>query len=123
MEVQEINGFKGLFSTKSFFKGDLVLSFSGQEIDYPTRTSVQVGSRHVEVGPPVQYINHDCESNLRLEGKTFYAKEDIGAGVELTFNYLENEWDMAEKFKCRKCGQLVQGKKYVKDSPCLLKTF
>lgn len=122
MKVIEQNGFKGLHATQNYKKGELVIEFDGEEVERPTRTSVQVGDKHYEVGYPVQYINHDCESNVELRGKAFYAKRDIQSGNEFLYNYFDNEWDMANSFECIKCGQLVKGKKYVEEFPCLLKT-
>jgi SET domain-containing protein len=122
MEVREEKGFKGLYATRAYKIGELVVEFDGEEVQSPTRTSVQVGEKHYEVGYPVQYINHDCKSNIERKGKSFYAMRDIKPGDEILFNYLDNEWEMANPFDCRKCGQQVKGKKYVEEFPCLLKT-
>lgn len=119
MEVREINGMKGLFSTTNFRTGDVVCKIVGEKISEPSRTSVQVGiNEHIDVKEPIMYINHRCNGNIGLKNDTFVAIEDIACGDEITFDYNETELVLAEPFNCRDCGQLLKGKRFLDELDC-----
>ena len=98
-----------------FSKGDEVIRVDGALFDRPSRTSVQVGEcEHVDVPPgvddarvrvefPWRYLNHSCDANTRLTGRSLLAMRPIAAGEEITFDDRTTEWDMATPFTCR-CG-------------------
>lgn len=124
MEVRDIDGMKGLFSTKKYSKGDVFYTIKGIEINYPTRTSIQVGEdKHIEVDFPVMYINHGCNDNIELNGMQLIVIKDISEGEEILFDYNKNEYDMSDPFNCRECGQLIKGLKYKDQFPCLNKNL
>ena len=91
-------------------RGEVVLAVTGQEVALPTRYTLQVGrSLHIEAqqdgdgpdGYPVwRFMNHGCEPNIVLRGRSFVAKRFIRAGEEVTFDYDSTEWDMASPFRC-----------------------
>lgn len=118
-EVKEKAGMKGLFALKSFKIGEIVCVVEGEEIDAPSRTSVQVGiNQHIDVKSPIMYINHNCVSNIRLNLNRFEAIRDIQIGDEIVFNYLENEDILSNPFVCMKCGNLIKGRKLLSEFPC-----
>lgn len=119
-EIRKINGMKGLFALKSFQKGESVVKVSGQKIDHPTRTSVQVGiNEHIDVQAPIMYINHRCDANIKLKNYTFVAIRTIEVGEEITFDYNASEDRLSNPFICRDCGQLVKGKAEADNYCCL----
>lgn len=120
LEVKEINGMKGLFSKTNFQKGELVTIIEGEKIVKPTRTSLQVGiNEHIDVKEPIMYINHKCDANIRLKKNTFVASRAISEGEEITFNYNDSEDVLSNPFLCRDCGQMMKGRKFEDDFPCL----
>jgi hypothetical protein len=113
--VGRVRGENGVVATVPLSKGDEVLRVDGALVDRPSRTSVQVGEgEHVDVPPgvddarvrvefPWRYLNHSCDANARLVGRSLVALRAIAAGEEVTFDYRTTEWDMATPFTCR-CG-------------------
>ena len=106
---------RGLFAEKSFNEGEIVTMLEGSTLDYPTRTSIQVGEdQHMEseIGG---FMNHHCEPNckiivdswhdvtLKLNGVEIKVEaiQDIKEGDELTFNYNETEHSISNPFNCR----------------------
>lgn len=121
--IQEVNGFKGLYATRQFKKGEVVCLVEGEEISDANRYSVQVSKNiHVNVKEPVMYINHNCSGNIELVGRKFIAIQEIKPYDEISFNYLITEDILAESFECSRCGQIVKGKNYIFDLPCKLST-
>jgi len=41
----------------------------------------------------LRYLNHGCPGNTAFDGFDLYALQDIEPGEELTFDYLESEFD------------------------------
>lgn len=120
--IQERQGMKGLFTNRKIFEGETIIQIVGETLEHPTRTSVQIKSgKHIDVKAPAMYINHSCSGNIELKALEFVALKDIEPGEEITFNYNENEDELAHPFKCRKCNQQVKGKNFVAKYPCLAK--
>jgi len=135
-EVKNIKkGHLGLFATEPIKKGTVILWLL-EDSNYftkPTRTSIQVGKRHLE-----HYeggcTNHSCNPNAKvlaimwgLDMNTHFmpfevfhktakvnpvlmANEDILSGEEITFDYETTESEMAEPFKCYCHGRWIRGK-------------
>lgn len=117
--VKEESGMKGLFAHCSFAANAVLFEVEGEELEKPTRTSVQIGTHlHVDVDAPAKYINHSCFPNIRLEGRKFIAKKHIAAGEEIQFDYNQNEESLSNPFPCRECGQWIKGKNYLAKYPC-----
>ena len=126
VKIVKINGMQGVIATIDVDAGDIVYEFRGENVSYPTRTSVQIGSRHIEEDM-IAYVNHSCTPNVNVEDMQYndwnmfgaYALISTGiivAGDEITFDYNSTENEIAYPFKCSCHGTLIRGKNYVKHS-------
>ena len=137
--VKEINvGFSGLFATEDIPKKSVIIKLQGDYLPFPTQTSIEImKNNHIEdvFG---RYINHHCSPNSRVlchfkdlmwndtyvHGYAFHesaklspvllSEKDIKAGEEITIDYNDTEYELAEPFKCLCHGILIKGRKYVK---------
>ena len=118
---------RGLYTKKEYRKKGIVLYLEGNYLPYPTRTSIQIGDKHIESWEG-GHINHHCDPNTEIRiyknfiGRdpfnqyysslvvTVIAKKDIQAGEEITFDYDTTEFDMAEPFECNCHGNWIRGK-------------
>lgn len=110
MEVRNSNIIEGksLFATKTYVKDEIIHVLTGKIFDKPTRETIHVGdNKHIydEYGI---YMNHSFEPNTYINDYSVIALCDINIGDELTFNYNENEIDMANPFYVNDI--LVKGK-------------
>lgn len=98
---------KGIYATQRIAKGALIGFFDGKSImvdlddqasldDYWWRQSVHLkreGSKLLCLLPMwepegVDYLNHSCRPNARVEGQLYvYADRDIAPGEEITADY------------------------------------
>jgi len=99
-----------LLATKIFHKEQVVYTLEGNVLNYPTRTSIEIvpGLLHIEdlLG---RYINHSFSPSCRIEGRKIIALRDIEVNDEITFNYNENESNMACPFYDTNTGCYVSG--------------
>jgi len=106
----------GVFTNNRIKVGDVVWDLGRGEPRFtPTRTSIQVGDKlHVEdsIGA---FINHDCKPSCKVVGTKVIAVLDMGVGDEITFDYSQNEDEMASPFVCRCCGKLIKGNLFCKE--------
>jgi SET domain-containing protein len=71
-----------------------------------TRDSLQIKEnkhQHSEKKEAAEnFINHSCNPNgyIDFSELSFKAKTKIEPGEKLTFNYLNTEWELTNKFKC-----------------------
>lgn len=105
----------GLFATRPIGRGETLLRIEGRVQPTPTRYSIQLDDgTHVECEEgldeqtlreryPWRFLNHSCEPNARIAGRTLVAQLSIAEGEEITFDYTTTEAQMAEPFDCR-CG-------------------
>ena len=108
---------KGLYSTINYGKGNIVLVLEGNYLPYPTRTSIQVGDRHLESWEG-GHVNHHCLPNTKVvveQGEFnlmhyLVAIKDIQIGEQITFDYESTETEMSEPFKCNCHGKWIRGK-------------
>ena len=103
----------GVFITKDVKKGQTLFKLKGPILETPTRTSVQIGkNKHIE-DPLGAFINHSCTPTAKVNKKnqTFVSLKPIKAGEEITFDYNQNEDQMASPFICHCCGKKINGKK------------
>ena len=126
--VIERDGYKSVHATISIGKRELILRLTGLWTPYPTRTSIQVGKRHLE-SETGACINHNCNPNAEIiqilyswdangspvlsQGSTgLVSLKPISKGEELTFDYNTTEDILANPFECNCCGILIKGKNY-----------
>jgi hypothetical protein len=103
---------EGVFTTVTVPKGETLFEMSGEILDHPTRTSIQVGkNKHIEDDIGI-HINHSCAPNAKINRRkrTFISLRTIEAGEEITFDYNQNEDLMASPFICRCCNKMIRGK-------------
>ena len=108
---------KGLYSTINYGKGNIVLVLEGNYLPYPTRTSIQVGDRHLESWEG-GHVNHHCLPNTKVVVEHgdllmlpyLVAIKDIQIGEQITFDYESTETEMSEPFKCNCHGKWIRGK-------------
>jgi len=109
MEIREGKTGKGLFTTKTYNKGNIVHTLSGEIFEHPTRESIHIGNnKHIydEYGI---FMNHSFTPNIVIDNYSMVALSDIKANDELTFNYNDTEINMANPFTIDDI--LVSGKK------------
>ena len=116
MEVRfnaKING-NGLYATKSYKKDEVIFVLTGIEYDKPKRETIRINNNiHIydEFGI---YMNHSFDPTAYINQYNVVALVDINIDDEITFNYNENEIDMAAPFYVNNV--LVSGK-HVTTSP------
>lgn len=112
----------GVFASKDFAQGDLVLS-STPTMRTKTRDmyTVQIDwDMHTLMDMPAVLINHSCEGNVGIRNNNnkirddddagapggafdFLAQRPISKGDELTWDYESSEWELSIPFQCA-CG-------------------
>ena len=105
----------GVFATHDIIEGGIVLEINGTIQQHPTRYSIQISlNEHIECHEvlsvdemrarfPWRFLNHCCEPNAAIVGRTLVARRLIRAGEQVTFDYTTTEAAMAEPFRCG-CG-------------------
>ncbi|KAL3791070.1 hypothetical protein ACHAWO_001981 [Cyclotella atomus] len=127
LEIQKTNGQWGVHSTRTFTKGEIVISSNLKNNSKPTATScahsIQIGwSRHILMNLPARYLNHSCSPNVGVLGLNangsynFAALKDIGCKEELRFDYETTEFEIGAFTQCScgspNCRKTVHGYKY-----------
>ena len=127
--ISETESYKGrsLYTKKEYRKEGIVLYVEGNYLPYPTRTSIQIGDKHIESWEG-GHINHHCDSNTEIKihddfiGKNSHAqmepslvamvvaKRDIDIGEEITFDYETTEFELSTPFRCDCHGRWIRGK-------------
>lgn len=126
VKITNINGMKGVITTVDVKAGSIVYEFRGKAISNPTRTSVQIGDKHVE-DDIVAYVNHSCTPNVKVDDMNyndwnmfgtyaFVSTRNIVADEEITFDYNSTEDQVVHPFECSCHGTLIRGKNYVEHS-------
>tara|TARA_R100000656_G_scaffold108999_1_gene81060 strand:+ start:467 stop:856 length:390 start_codon:yes stop_codon:yes gene_type:complete len=108
-------GARGLFATENIKKDTVIFVLEGTRVPEPTRTSIQIEKDHHIEHPKGAYMNHHCYPTTEIIvnplGVTLViAKKDINNADEITFDYETTEDALAEPFRCKCCGKLVNGK-------------
>jgi hypothetical protein len=121
--VNENDKGRGLYAKIKFSRGTRVLILQGNYLPYPTKTSIQIGKKHIESWEG-GHVNHACDPNTIVVTKRksnafkdraplqihcLEAVKDIEIGEEITFDYETTEERMAEPFKCSCHGRLIDG--------------
>lgn len=106
-------GMNALFSNQSFQTGEIIAVISGVYYINANQYSIQTGNNeHIEPLNNLRYINHLCNPNTKIEGKSIIAIKPIHTGEEITFNYNHSEDIVSHPFICNCCGNEIKGKKY-----------
>jgi hypothetical protein len=116
MEIRDskLTGEKGLFSTKSYEKGEIIYILSGEIFDKPTRETIHIGNNQHIYDKNGIYINHSFNPNIVVRGKQLIALCDINIDEEILFNYNDTEINMANPFYVDNilvCGNALTNKK------------
>ena len=94
---------KGVFASKAFQQGELVIETLGELVPERNIYTIQVDwDLHLEPSLPAKYLNHSCEPNLGVKINAhglpdFYAMRAIQAKEHLTFDYAMTEYTLAER--------------------------
>lgn len=108
--VKKDENFYSLVASKKYDSGDIIFVLSGAILSSPTRTSIELyPDLHIE-DEHGKYMNHSFDPTCYIDGQKVVAMKSIYCGDELTFNYNENETNMACPFEDMKTNQLVKGK-------------
>jgi SET domain-containing protein len=104
-----------VFATRDIARGDHILAIDGVLRREATRYSIQLdhgmhiepecdrGEEFVRSARRWKYLNHSCDPNARIDGRTLVAIRPILRGEQVTFDYTTTEAEMAEPFACA-CG-------------------
>jgi hypothetical protein len=119
------NGQLAVVARRDLRAGTEVLAIDGPVVAKSDRYTVQIGAgEHVDGGadasgefPVWRFLNHACEPNTRIAGRSLRARRDLQAGDEVTFDYDTTEWDMAAPFPCAcgapTCRGLIRGYRHL----------
>lgn len=114
---------KGMFTHKTFKKGDIVFVMKGPHLKFYPKTKEEalhfpnaVGiAKDIWIDPvsPYEFLNHTCNPNVVAgeDGITYYALRDIKENEELTFDYSTSEysdWEMNCACGSDGCRMLIQ---------------
>tara|TARA_Y100000310_G_C20539934_1_gene742727 strand:- start:216 stop:602 length:387 start_codon:yes stop_codon:yes gene_type:complete len=119
VEIKELKeGMKGLFAKRLIEKGKIILVLKGEIFFYPSRTSIQIGNKHIE-DEKGSYINHHCVPSAEIKAVPnekslsgiVTAVHDIKKGEEITFDYETTEKELLCPFKCDCHGRWITGNK------------
>lgn len=99
---------KGLFATRKLKKGDVVVVWHPKVLTKQEAARLPVneqkhylyqdGDSMLWMQPPERYMNHSCDANTHVVGRSDIALRDIEPGEEITSDYLD-----MEDFACN-CG-------------------
>lgn len=64
--------------------------------------------KYLWMQPPERYMNHSCNANTRVDGRSDVACRDIQRGEEITSDYMDSE---TEDFICHCGAENCRGKK------------
>ncbi len=130
LAVARVNNAFRAVATEPIGVGDVITTFEGVVVKKPSRYSIQLGeSDHLSVpGDPELpelldkypwcFLNHHCDPNAVVRGRSLVALRPIERMDEVTFNYNTTESDMASPFPCgcgaERCnGSVIRGFKHL----------
>ena len=116
----QLNG-KGIFAIRLIEKGEVVFEWHPKVLTKEEASKLPAdelkhftypdGENILWMQPPERYINHSCESNTVVVGRSDVASLDILPGEEITSDYIDLE---TENFECncksKKCKGVSRGK-------------
>ena len=108
---------QGIFARALIREGDVVLAWSpkvltAEEVErLPANErehyTYPEGNHVLWMQPPERYVNHSCEPNTHVVGRSDVALRDIHPGEEVTSDYVDLE---AEGFVCNCGSKICRGK-------------
>jgi hypothetical protein len=118
-----------LVAIRPIAAGTKIFMVIGRDTPTPTRHSIQV-ARDVHVDQddahdPAEamrryfwrFMDHACDPNTVIRGRSVIARRDIASGETVSFNYNTTEYELAEPFRCRcesaLCIGLVRGARHL----------
>jgi SET domain-containing protein len=126
LEVKEsrISG-KGLFATRLIKKDEPVVEWNPKIITKEEASRLPLDEQKHYLYPegevmlwmqvPERYMNHSCNANTRVVGRSDVASRDILTGEEITSDYLDLD---TEDFECNcgaeNCRQLIRASGFSK---------
>jgi hypothetical protein len=119
--VVRLSGWYRLVSAETIRTGERIFEIQGRVTAVPSRYSVQIDQDcHIDTGSDHdlqelldqycwRFMNHHCEPNAVIRGRTVYAIRSIRPWEEITFDYNTTEYEMAEPFPCNCGSKLCRG--------------
>jgi len=99
MEIKNsLDSGKGVFTTQSYKKNDIVYTLTGNISSKPTRESIHIGNNQHIYDAFGIFINHSFTPNIRVHKTNLMALRDIKENEEIRFNYNHCEINMASPF-------------------------
>ncbi len=104
----DISG-RGLFAKELIKAGEVIVAWHPKVLTREQAEGLSAEEKHylypegdtmLYMQPPERYMNHSCEPNTHVIGKSDVALRDIQPGEEITSDYMELE---TENFQCN-CG-------------------
>jgi hypothetical protein len=127
--VVRVSGEYRLLSVVPFRPGEFLFEIEGEITHTPTRYSVQIDREaHIDLGESYdleqlldryywRFMNHSCQPNAAIHGRSVIALRPICPWEEITFDYNTTEYEIAEPFHCRcesiDCRKIIRGFKYL----------
>lgn len=110
LEVRDspISG-KGLFATTLIKANEVIVAWHPEVLSKEQAEALPESEQHylypdgdkmLYMQPPERYMNHSCNPNTHVVGKSDVAMRDIESGEEITSDYMDLE---TENFVCQ-CG-------------------
>lgn len=114
--VKKVSYGSGVFADEFILKGDVVLNFERNFINFSTNKTLRINDRLYQLSTnpklPENFINHSCEPNtyIDFEELALIALKDIPINKEITYNYFTSDWDNEDVFECS-CSSIICKKK------------
>jgi hypothetical protein len=105
LEVRMNNGYQSLYALRNFRQGERILDLPTKVLTTPDKYSLEViPGIHIDCGYSLAgSINHSCDANASVRGRSIIAWSCIKAGDQITLDYTKTEQKLAEPFDCN-CG-------------------
>ena len=92
------------------FSNEIIHKLTGSISKTPSKISIEINKNKHITDKYGQYMNHSFSPNCKIENGYIICLHNINENEELTFNYNDNETQMACPFIDNKTMQLVSGK-------------
>lgn len=129
LKVVRAQGTRRAVAARSVGAGAVLAHLDGEVVSRPSRHSVQIGpDAHLDgamddagaegsLRRPWRYLNHSCDPNAAVRGRTLVALRPIAAGEDVVFDYDTTEFELADPFVCGcaspECRRAIRGYKHL----------